>query len=484
MKRIVFIAMMLLGLAARGQEEGLDWGTSIVTIEINRLQYNFYQPWASFTGGTRKLGVVISSDEILTTADWLQDSTLVRVQKGGRGPWWNAKIRWIDYHANLATLSVSEPAFWKGLKPAPLAEKAPTKGEVTIWRLADGNLQSWKGTISKVFVQKSQRSFVRHLTLDVTSDISAAGWAEVVVKNGKLAGLIASQDGNRLLAIPSPFIRSMLNARKSKTYTGLGYFDFHWEFSRNPSTMEYLSLEGEPRGIVVTGIPETSSLAGVLKPRDVILQVDGFAIDSSGDYQDPDYGYLSFYNLSTRNKTAGDEVKLKVWREKKTVDLAFKLPRADYNVELVPDCSYDKPPEYVIVGGLVLQPLTTSYLQSWGSKWWESGPFRLNFYTFQQPTRDQPHIIFLSQVLPDAYNLGYQDNAYQVIEKINGKHCVTLNDVLEALKQPQNGFHVLEFGRNKEVQKMVLDASQLEAANARILERYGIPRAHVIHPNP
>jgi len=38
----------------------------------------------------------------------------VRVQKGGRGPWWNAKIDWIDHHANLATLRISEPGFWEG----------------------------------------------------------------------------------------------------------------------------------------------------------------------------------------------------------------------------------------------------------------------------------------------------------------------------------------------------------------------------------
>lgn len=185
MKKSILIILMFTTMGAFAQEDTLDWGGSIVTIEVNRLQYNFYQPWASFTGGTRKLGVVISNDEILTTADWLQDSTLVRVQKGGRGPWWNADVRWIDYHANLATLSVADPAFWKGVKPAPLAEKAPTKGELRIWRLAEGNLQSWKGTIGKIFVSKSQRSFVKHLMLDITSDISAAGWAEIVVKTAR-----------------------------------------------------------------------------------------------------------------------------------------------------------------------------------------------------------------------------------------------------------------------------------------------------------
>jgi hypothetical protein len=55
--------------------------------------------------------------------------------------------------------------------------------------------------------------------------------------------------------------------------------------------------------------------------------------------------------------------------------------------------------------------------------------------------------------------------------------------VLEALKTPQNGFHIIEFARNKDVQRLVLDASELEAANARILERYGIAEGHVIHDN-
>ncbi len=481
MRRLFYLSLVLSTLTALAQDDSLDWGGSILTLEVSRLQYNFYQPWSSFTGGARKLGVVISGDEILTTADWLQDSTLVRVQKGGRGAWWNAKIKWIDYHANLATLAVAETAFWKGLKPAPLAEKAPTKGELRIWRLLDGNLQSWKGTVSKLFVQKGQRSFVKYLMIDINSDISAAGWSEIAVKNGKMVGLIASQDANRLMAIPSPLIRFILNARRNKTYTGLGYFDFSWEYSRNPATVEYLGMQGEPRGIVVTMVPETSTLARTLKPRDVILQIDGFPIDSSGDYQDPDYGYLSFYNLATRNKVAGDEVKLTVWREKKTVDLSFRLPKADYEMELVPDCNFDEPPEYVIVGGLVLQPLTTSYLQSWGSKWWENGPFRLNYYTFQPPTHDQPHIIFLSQVLPDAFNLGYQDYAQQVVEKINGRHCITLQDVLEALKTPQNGVHIIEFAQNKDVQRLILDASELEAANVRILQRYGIAKDHVIH---
>ena len=80
------------------------------------------------------------------------------------------------------------------------------------------------------------------------------------------------------------------------------------------------------------------------------------------------------------------------------------------------------------------------------------------------------------------YIITFVKQIAQIVEKINGKHCITLQDVLEALKTPQNGFHIIEFASNKDVQRLVLDASQLEAATARILERYGIAQDHVIEP--
>jgi hypothetical protein len=58
--------------------------------------------------------------------------------------------------------------------------------------------------------------------------------------------------------------------------------------------------------------------------------------------------------------------------------------------------------------------LTDSYLQSRGAEWKRRAPFRLFYYREQAPTKERPALIFLSQVLPDAYNTGYQEQRYLV----------------------------------------------------------------------
>jgi len=475
------LVLAFLAVGARAAPRPLDWEPSIVLIEAPRIQYDPAQPWSRQEASTQKTGVAVSSSEILTTADWLQDATMVRVQKEGRGAWRQARLSWVDYHANLATLTVSDPSFWKGLRPAPLARRAPAEGEVQIHRFSDDLAQTWPGSVSKVLVRPSQRSFVHVLTLEIVSEINGAGWSEAVVKGGQLVGLVSGQAGNRLLAIPSPFIRFVLAARGKKPYAGLGYYDFDWEYAKNPAVARFLGLDGEPRGVIVTAVSETSAFAPALKPRDLILAIDGFPIDANGDYQDPEYGRLSFYNLETRGRLAGDEVRFQLWRERKLVEVSARLPKADYAADLVPAAVYDRPPEYLVAGGLVLQPLTVPTLQAWGANWWSTAPFRLGHYARQEATKQQPHRVFLSTVLPDPFNLGYQDYSSLVVDKINGRGVSSVAEALEALRRPEGGFHLVEFVASGDVQRLVLDASRLDEATARVLKRYGIQRPYFIN---
>ena len=139
----------------------------------------------------------------------------------------------------------------------------------------------------------------------------------------------------------------------------------------------------------------------------------------------------------------------------------------------------------MIVGGLVFEPLTDSYLQSWGPEWRQRAPFRLNYYNFQNPTKDRPALVIMSQVLPDPYNIGYQEQNCLVLNKVNGRGVSRLVDLREALQKPANGFHVLEFAAGDTTRRIVLAAGEAEAqATARVLERYGIAQSAVIHEAP
>src|SRR5258708_14320552 len=87
-----------------------DWEREIVSVEINRKQYDYFQPWTKRVQTVVKTGIVIGPREILTTADSLDDRTLVRVQRGGLGKWWNAEVKGTDFPATLeVATSTDEP---------------------------------------------------------------------------------------------------------------------------------------------------------------------------------------------------------------------------------------------------------------------------------------------------------------------------------------------------------------------------------------
>jgi hypothetical protein len=86
--------------------------------------------------------------------------------------------------------------------------------------------------------------------------------------------------------------------------------------------------------------------------------------------------------------------------------------------------------------------------------------------------------VLLSHVLPDAYNIGYQDQKYVVLDKVNGQRVSRLSELRDALQRPQGGFHVIEFARGDSLRRMVLAAGDAEReATARVLQHYGIEEA-------
>ena len=452
------------------------WERSVVTLEVSRKQYDYYQPWTRKTSRAQKTGMVLDDHQILTTADELFDRTLVRLQKGGRGRWWTGEVIWIDYYANLALVTTAEEDFWRDLKPVALGGVIPEDGSLQILRWREGNFETRRAEFSQFTVREGQLAAVNQPVLEADSDILNAGWGEIMTANSHPVGIVSVQDGRMCTAIPATFIQNILDARKQNHYRGLGYFHFFWQGSQNPASATRLKLTGEPRGAIVISVPKRPDGAEqVIQKQDIILNIDGFDLDIQGDYMDPEYGNLMLENLATRNKWAGDDVKMVIWRNGQLTNAVYRLPKFDYSVALVPAATYDQDPEYAIVGGLVFQPLTDSYLQSWGTDWRRRAPFRLNYYHNEEPTADRPALVLMSQVLPDAFNIGYQEQRGLVVDKINGQPISRLAQVREALEKPVNGFHIIELAQSDSLRRIVIAAGEREKqATARVLQRYGI----------
>jgi hypothetical protein len=474
---LVFIAAALPGRCEeRKALHGSPWEHSIVTIEVSRKQYDYYQPWTRRTSRVQKTGLVITDHQILTTADEMFDRTLVRLQKNGRGRWWAGGVAWIDYHANLALLTNSNPDFWQDLKPATLGGTVPDDGALQILRWREGNLENRRAEFTQFTVREGQLAAVNQPVLESDSDIQNAGWGEIITANAHAMGIISAQDGRLCTAIPASFIQSILEAHKAGRYQGLGYFHFFWQGAQNPASQARLKLAVDTRGVIVSSVTaRPDNLPEVVHPQDVILNIDGFDLDIQGDYLDPEYGNIMLENLATRNKWAGDDVKMVIWRDGQMTNVVYQLPKYEYSVSLVPSSTYDQDPEYLILGGLVFQPLTDSYLQSWGTDWRRRSPFRLNFYHNEPPTKDRPALVLMSQVLPDDYNIGYQEQRALVVDKVNGQRESRLADLQQALEKPVNGFHVIDLMQSDSLRRIVLAAGDTEKdATGRVLKRYGI----------
>jgi hypothetical protein len=306
------------------------------------------------------------------------------------------------------------------------------------------------------------------------------GFGEAVVSGDKLIGLVYGAGGGSMTAVPSSFIVPIIKAEQAKTYTGLGYFDFTWDTPDNPLNLDYLKLPGPARGVLVKDVGMKPGTTSVVHPRDVLLSIDGNAIDSEGNYIDPQYGKLLLENLSSRGKFAGQTCKFQIWRDGKQMDVTYTLPKAEFTDELVPQQSFDKEPEYVLTGGLVFAPLNEAYLRSWGAAWRQHEPFRLSYYENDKVKPDRTQRVVLSEILPNPANIGYESLRYLVLDEVNGIKIKEIGDVLTALKTPVNGFDVFKFDQGQSVQELVLDASNLDQVNTEIMARYHIPADHYI----
>jgi len=457
------------------------WEDAIVSLEVSSKQYDYFRPWTRGTQTLLKPAVAVGSDTLLTTAHGLAHLTVARAQPAGRGPWFNAQVAWIDHDANLALVSVNDPEFWRNRQTVTLSPTVPESDSLRIARWRGGSLELRKAEFNRFTINNPTGGGAAHVVLEVNSEINGIGWGEPLIANDQLVGLLFAQSGNVCHALPAPFIQSILQARQNDDYRGLGYFDFPWQPTENPEPLRYLQAPSPGQGVVIIDVPPLSPTAQILQARDLILAVDGFPIDNQGDYDDPLYGHLMLENLSTRNRWVGDRVPLKVWRNGAPVEIDYVLPPTRKAARLVAEPPADRPPEYSIVGGLVFQPFTRGYLRSWGPNWERSAPFRLAYFRFQDPTPETPSKVILSSVLPDPINLGYEDIRNLVLERVNSRTVCSLTDLHEALQQPKEGFHLFEFLEGEGLQRLVLDADQVEPANQRILARYGIEAAAEIH---
>ena len=451
--------------------------TGIVRVLVEGQSHDYTSPWSKHRPWSRKVnGLVVPGRGILVAGNTLANHTLLEVQKFGQAKIFSAQIKIVDYEVPLTLLTVKEDAFWEGLNPLPLTPELPTEGEVTIARwLSSGQLEVGQGRLQQVSVHNHWPAGTELLSLDVNTTIDAAGWSEVVLYGGAVVGLSTSMSKNRMIAMGSTVLRSFLQQAESGDYKGFASQGFYWQSLNNRGTRRHLGLQAGQGGVMVRKVMPKGSVAGALEPGDLVLKIDGAAINSAGKFAHPKYGRLFFGALFTSEHKPGETIPIEIIRKGKRQTVTATLRRLAPEEDQIPGYRYDKPPEYLIRGGLVFQELTRPFLQTWRN-WWKNAPLQMlvAYEDRHWPTKAQPRLVVLSKVLPDPVNLGYQELGPMIIARVNGKPITSIRALEQAFQAPQGGFHIIDLQPGQGPYRIVLDAQAASEAEARIRRNYGI----------
>ena len=457
------------------------FGRALVRVTATVQESDASLPWQKKAPFVRQgYGILVGESRVLTTESLIRNQTLVELQYARTGERIPATVELADCQVDLALLRVKpSPAGSAGAASAPLAESVVPNAKLDLIQF-DETMEIQKGSAQIVKTTMATLPAAPYQTLLYTllTDINVNGTGAAVVQDGRLAGVMLSYDRSTRTGsmLPAGTIRHFVADAAEPPYKGFAYAGFVWQPLVDPAKRAFLNATPDGQGIlVISPMPGTGAYS-TLTNDDVIVKWDGRAIDNLGFYDDADLGRMSVAYLIQGRREPGEAVPLTIIRDRKTLQVTVTLSRRDEATSLIPeDVTGDPPPPYLVDGGLIIRELTGRYLRGRGGEWIRNVDSRIaHLYMTRQHAPEQvgDRVLVLVGVLPDPINIDFQEMRDEVILSVNGQPVRNMKDVFRVLG-PSG--HVTRLETQGSGIDVVMDAQQIEAANARLAKLYRLP---------
>jgi S1-C subfamily serine protease len=497
-----------------------QWFHKAVILKTYKQSYDWHIPWEKGEITTQTgMAMVVHLPEppnspasenasrknlyLLTTTEMVADATLIEATlKDIRTPF-QAELMLMDYAANLALLHIEKEKFWDDLKPVQFYPVKETSNSDTksVKSLTIKSLDEWEfesGTIERMAVGYREKSDAFFPVLKL-SGLSKSEHGYPVLQDNKTVGMIIDSGGvEGVKAIPAGMLLEFLLHAGSDLYQSLSHRGFRWKRLPQRSMADYYGIPLDKSGIWISQVLPYGTGSDVLQHGDYLTKIGRWELSHDGKIMHPKWGLSLFDLLFLDQLKVGDSVELSVIRDRKLIASQTKIATYENDRRLIPLKSVGHSPRYIIQGGLLFQELTMNYLSMWGKNWKSRAPLRLRMYLEQNNSvliqseeksteltsvksnmsKKQPHVVLVTQVIPDELNIGYQKLSNAIVMKVNGRSIQSLDDVSEAFANPKSEFHKIDFIPGSERMSVVMPVNKLEESNQRIKANYRIPELY------
>ena len=463
-----------------------DVKASVVRINSTQQSWNPWQPWEKNPPRKRRaLAAIVGPQRVLTTSELAADATYLEFESADGNRFAQAKVIAVDYEANLALLGPAIEAdgakFFEGTVPFEITSPPKIGNTLEILQVEDNGVAlQTPGTLQSIDLAANflpGQSFLTYM-VKASMQSAASSYSLPVLKDGKLAGVLISYNSKDQICdvTSTDIVLRFLKVASNGEYKGFPSLGIAIARTEDSSFRQWLRLADDQGGLYIQNVRKggAADQAGV-KKGDVLLAVDGQAIDRRGYYEHPNYGSLSWGHLVRGEKSTGDTITLSLLREGKPLEIKATLTREEEQTRLVPNHLLDRAPNYLVKGGLVFQELSRPILEGFGEDWQSRAPLNL-LDAFENPHKYEDsvdRIIFLSGVIPTPATVGYEGLRNLVVRKVNGKDIRNMKGLIEAFDGNAGELHSIEFA--EENLTVNLDDTVTTEVDSQLLQR-GISR--------
>lgn len=472
---MVLLMLVIAPCTANSSENIESNRKSVVHIYTVSQTPDYTAPWdpgRSNAGiGT---GFIISGRRILTNAHVVSNARFITVEKEGDARRYEGHVKFIAHDCDLAMLEVPDASFFEGTAELPLGSVPNLDSIVTVlgYPIGGKRLSVTRGVVSRIDYQVYSHSGVdSHLAIQIDAAINPGNSGGPVIQDGAVVG-VAFQGFSGMVAqnvgymIPVPVIKRFLQDVEDGQYDR--YVDIGIQFFPliNNTYRRALGLDPGDYGVMVSEVMQAGAAYGHLKAGDVLLTIDNRPIFSDGRVA-IDNGRLMLNEIVER-KFKDDTVSLQILRGGKMMKVTITLTTPwPY---LTQARQYDVRPRFVLFGGLVFQPLSSSFYATLQNK---STTLRYYYTQFlgKELYLKHPEVVVISKVLPDPINTYQKRFVNTIVDEINGIKIKSLEDVAAAFKKQEDFYVIRVVG---DPQPLVMEAKAVNEARKRILRRYRI----------